>query len=176
MKGEIRLLSKAEIMKYLEQINEQLKERNQRGEICLFGGAVMCLVFESRDSTKDVDAIFAPTSELYTIIKNIADEHRLPSDWLNNAVKGFVSHRHDVRLFRKMSHLDIYAASPEYMMAMKCLAARTYDSKDVDDIRFLLRHLNIQSVEQALAMIVRYYPQNRVLPKTAYLLEELLSR
>lgn len=170
------MLGRAEIMRYLEQINEALKERNRRGEICLFGGAVMCLVFESRDSTKDVDALFAPTSELYTIIKNIADEHHLPSDWLNNSVKGFVSHHHDVRLFRKMSHLDIYAASPEYMFAMKCLAARTYDSKDVEDIRFLLRYLNIPTVENALTILEQFYPKNRILPKTAYLLEELLSR
>lgn len=35
----------------------------------------MCLDFQSRNSTQDVDAIFAPTSELYTIIKNIAEEH-----------------------------------------------------------------------------------------------------
>ncbi|TLS48847.1 hypothetical protein FE782_28745 [Paenibacillus antri] len=163
-------------MNYLEQINEQLKQKQMRGEICLFGGAVMCLVFQSRDSTKDVDAIFAPTTELYTIIKNIADEHRLPSDWLNNAVKGFVSHCHDVRLFQKMSNLDIFAASPEYMLAMKSMAARTYESKDVDDMRFLLRYLNIKTVEQALAILEKFYPQSRVLPKTAYLLEELLSR
>ncbi|WP_230986857.1 DUF6036 family nucleotidyltransferase [Cohnella fermenti] len=159
---------------YLEQINEELKKRGQHGEICLFGGAVMCLVFQSRDSTKDVDAIFAPTSELYAIIKNIANEHHLASDWLNNAVKGFLSSRHDVRLFRKMSHLDIFTASPEYMLAMKTLAARTYESKDVDDIRFLLKYLNIRTVDQALAVLERFYPQSRVLPKTTYLLEELL--
>lgn len=42
--------------------------------------------------------------------------------------------------------------------------------------RSLLRHLNIQTVEQALTILEKFYPQNRVLPKTAYLLEELLSR
>ncbi len=164
----------SEILMYLEQVNEQLKQQQSRGEICLFGGAVMCLVFQSRDNTKDIDAIFAPTREFYAIIKNVADEHHLPADWLNNAVKGFVSSRHDVRLFRKLSHLDIFAASPAYMLAMKCLAARTYESKDVDDIRFLLNHLNIQTVERALSIVEQFYPRHRILPRTAYLLEELI--
>ena len=169
------VLRSAEILRYLEKVNEQLKQQQLHGEICLFGGAVMCLVLQSRDSTKDVDAIFAPTREFYAIIKNVADEYRLPADWLNNAVKGFVSSRHDVQLYRRLSHLDIFAASPQYMLAMKCLAARTYESKDVDDIRFLLRYLNIRTAEQALSVVEQFYPQHRVLPRTAYLLEELLN-
>lgn len=170
------MLRRAEIMKYLEEINERLKQKGLHGEICLFGGAVMCLVFQSRDATKDVDAVFAPSSEMYSIIKQIADEYQLSSDWLNPAVKGFVSRHHDVRLFKRMSNLDIFAASPGYMLAMKCLAARTYESKDVEDIRFLLHYLRIQTVEQAMQILEKFYPQNRILPKTQYLLEELLSR
>lgn len=165
-----------EIMMYLEQVNEQLKQQHARGEICLFGGAVMCLVFQSRDSTKDIDALFAPTREFYAIIKHVADEHRLPADWLNNAVKGFVSQHHDARLFRRLSHLDICAASPEYMLAMKCLAARTYESKDIDDIRFLLKALHIRTAEQALSIVERFYPRHRILPRTVYVLEELMNQ
>jgi hypothetical protein len=168
------MLNKNEMIKYFEIINEKLKQKALTGEICLFGGAVMCLVFESRAATKDIDAVFAPTTEMYQIIKNIAEEHQLPQDWLNLAVKGFVSSNHDIRLFQKMSHLDIYAASPQYMFAMKCLAARS-DSKDFDDIRFLIKHLNIKTMDEAIKILGKYYPQKRILPRTQYVLEEFLE-
>lgn len=169
------MLRRTEIMKYFELMNERLQQKGLKGEICLFGGAVMCLVFQSRDTTKDIDAVFAPTSEMYEIIKQIAEEHHLASDWLNPAVKGFVSKNHDIRLFRKMTNLEIYTASPEYMLTMKCLAARTYESKDIEDIRFLLHHLDIRTVEQAMRTLEKFYPQNRILPRTQYVLEELLQ-
>lgn len=145
------------------------------GEVSLFGGAAMCLVYGSRSSTKDIDAVFAPTPEMYAIIQNIAEEYGLPSDWLNNGVKGFVSTNHDVRLYRRLSHLTITAASPEYLLAMKCLASRLGASRDVEDIQFLLRHLNIRTVQEAYKILERFYPPRRILPKTQYLLETLLN-
>jgi hypothetical protein len=168
------VLSKQQMLKYIDMIDERLKEQGLSGELCLFGGAVMCLVFDSRSATKDIDAIFAPTADFYRIIKNIADEYDLPDDWLNSAVKGFVSTKHDVHLFRELSHLTIYAPSASYLLAMKCLAARA-DTPDTEDIRFLLQHLNIKSVDQALQLLEQYYPQSRVLPRTQYLLQELLE-
>jgi hypothetical protein len=60
------------------------------------------------------------------------------------------------------------------MLAMKCLAARG-DTRDAEDIRFLLQYLNIQSVEQAVQLLEQYYPQSRVLPRTQYFLQELLE-
>lgn len=167
------MMHKNEMMKYFEIINERLKQKELTGEICLFGGAVMCLVFESRTSTKDIDALFAPTTEIYQIIKNIADEYHLPVDWLNPAVKGFVSSNHDIRLFKKLSNLDIFAASLHYMFAMKCLAARA-DSKDFEDITFLINRLNIKTMDEALRILEKYYPQKQILPRTQYVLEELL--
>jgi hypothetical protein len=160
---------------YLERINELLKDKGMLGEVSLFGGAAMCLVYGSRSSTKDIDAVFAPTPEMYAIIQNIAEEYGLPSDWLNNGVKGFVSTNHDVRLYRRLSHLTITAASPEYLLAMKCLASRLGASRDVEDIQFLLRHLNIRTVQEAYKILERFYPPRRILPKTQYLLETLLN-
>ena len=59
-------LSKEVILDALGRLNDALKNRDVRGELCLFGGAVMVLAFQARPSTQDVDAIFRPTAEFLT--------------------------------------------------------------------------------------------------------------
>jgi len=41
---------------------------------------------------------------------------------------------------------------------------------------YLLRHLDVRSLEQALAILTKYYPLERFPHKTLYALEELLSK
>ena len=66
-------------------------------------------------------------------------------------------------------------AQPEYLLAMKCLAFRIGQLfHDEEDIRYLLRHLDVRTFEQAQEMITRYYPLERYPQKTLYALGELL--
>ena len=46
---------------------------------------------------------------------------------------------------------------------------------NIDDIRYLLRYLNIERTAEAKAVITRYYLLKKFPRKTLYLLEELLS-
>jgi len=66
-------------------------------------------------------------------------------------------------------------AQPEYLLAMKCLAMRIgAEFHDEDDVRYLLRHLDIGSFERAVEVITKYYPLERFPQKTMYALSELL--
>ena len=47
---------------------------------------------------------------------------------------------------------------------------------DEEDIRYLLRHLNIDSFAEAKSIIEKYYPLDRFPPKTFYALEEILRK
>lgn len=167
-------LTANQIRELLTALNEELREANVIGEVGLCGGAVMCLVFQARQSTKDVDAIFAPTTELRAAAGRVAERLQAPVDWLNDAAKAFFPAEPPREDVLQLSHLRVWSPGAEYMLAMKCVSAR-FDTHDRDDVAFLIRHLGLRQPEQVFEIISRYYPQHRVPPKTQFLVEELLA-
>lgn len=163
-----------EITQYLEELNEELRLKDVKGEVSLFGGAVMCLAFKARPATKDVDAIFEPVREIRNAANRIADRHNLKVGWLNMAVKMFVvEHQRSVRL--DLSNLKVFVPEGEYIFAMKVLAARA-DTSDIEDIQFLADKLAIKTIEEAAAIVRNYYPNKEIKAETVFLLEELLAK
>jgi hypothetical protein len=70
----------------------------------------------------------------------------------------------------------VFCADANYLLAMKCLAMRIGEEfQDLDDIRYLLRHIGLREYEDALEVITKYYPLERIPQKTLYALEELLE-
>jgi hypothetical protein len=172
---KIHSLSKADIHSLFQQLNEQLVVEDVQGELYRVGGAVMCLVFQARETTRDVDAFFKPSRQLRLAAARVALANNIPEHWLNDGVKGFFSEHASFNRYLELSHLKIYAADPAYLLAMKCLAARIGEEfHDIDDIRYLLRYLNIDNAQDAKTVITRYYPLEQFPQKTLYLLEELL--
>ncbi len=53
-----------EIKQYLSELNDELFAMNVKGEVCLYGGAVMCIAFNARPARKDVDAVFEPVKQI----------------------------------------------------------------------------------------------------------------
>lgn len=169
-------LTKAEILRLFELLNERLAREKILGEVYLVGGAVMCLVFEERPATKDIDAFFKPASKIRQLANEIGSELELGENWLNDAVKGFLSDRGTFQRYLKESNLTIYCAQPDYLLAMKCLAMRIGEEfHDVRDVSYLLRYLNISNYDQAISCITKYYPLEKFPQKTLYALEELLG-
>lgn len=166
-------MEKDDIVTALQMLSSLLAEAGVNGEICLYGGAVMCLVYHARASTKDVDAVFEPSDAIRRAAARVADRLQLPDDWLNDGVKGFLV-EHPRKIWGKFSNLTIYMAEPEYLFAMKALAARI-DTMDRDDMKLLLDDLNIQSVEDAASLVEKYYPKRLIKPATMYFLEELFD-
>ena len=84
------MLTRQEIETYLGALNDELAAQDTIGELCLFGGTVMCLVYQARPSTKDVDAIFVPTQTIRDAAQKVATAYSLAGDWLNDAERGLL--------------------------------------------------------------------------------------
>jgi hypothetical protein len=170
------MLSRSQIIELFRELDKKLVNKGVSGELYLLGGAVMCLAFNARASTKDIDAFFSPTSTIRELAKELAIDKSLAEDWLNDAVKGFLSEKGDYDQFLSLEALKVYVAKPEYLLAMKCLSMRIGEEfHDEGDVRFLLRYLNITEYNNALSIITRYYPTEMFPQKTMYALEEILS-
>jgi len=170
-------LTQNELRRLFDLLNEELGRSGTRGELFLVGGAVMCLAYAARPSTQDVDALFRPPVQVREAAARVAARAKVRADWLNDAVKGFVSAQGEFAPFLELDHLRVMVALPEYLLAMKCLAMRIgTEFHDEDDVRYLLRHLDIRTQDKALAVITKYYPLERFPQKTLYALAELLTR
>lgn len=175
------MLPKPLIIEALVALNAECAARGITGEICIYGGAGMVLVFDARESTRDVDAIFKPKTEIREAARVVSQKLDLPEDWLNDGVKGFVSENESFSRFSipeldALSNLRVLWPSPEYILSMKCMAARIDDTAtDCADVHFLIQKLSLKSAEEVLGIVERFFPKDRIHIKTAYFIEEILA-
>ncbi len=155
-------LTKEAIFCALTRLDEKLREKNVKGELCLVGGTVMLLAFNARPSTKDVDAIFHPVVFIREAAKEIQVEQTLPINWLNDAAKAFISAKHEsaVEVVRiglpKFNNLTVYWPQPEYLLAIKTMASRLQALKergDLEDIKILIKHLGLKSPKEVFDIV-----------------------
>jgi len=132
------LLTRQDILRLFDLLNAELATEGVQGELYLVGGAVMCLALDARHATRDVDRYFLPTGAIRQAAGRVATQADARADWLNDAVKGFLSPRGDFDPYLDLTHLKIFVARPAYLLAMKCAAMRLGEEfHDLDDIRHL---------------------------------------
>jgi hypothetical protein len=167
--------SKIELERMLCLLNEQLGKNGVTGEVCIVGGAAMILAFGSRESTRDIDALVMAPSSVRRAVGQVAEAAGLPANWLNDGVKGFASGEPtELKEVLKFSHLRIVAPSAEYILAMKCLAARVgLDEHDKEDTKFLIKHVGLGSAAAISEIVEKYYPRERIAAKTQYFIQEV---
>lgn len=169
-------LDRSRIEQLLRALDQVLAHKGATADIYLVGGSAMALGFDAERSTRDVDAVFAPTTVVREAAATVADEFDLPSDWLNDAVKGFVPSAPDVRqrVVFESDHLRVCSASAEYLLAMKVAASRV--EQDRRDLETLIRALGITDAEQALDIArASLGPSFPIPPRAQYLLAEIFE-
>jgi hypothetical protein len=169
-------LGTADMLRLFDLLNVELARTDTHAELYLVGGAVMCLAFGTRSATRDIDAWFRPPANVRQAAARVAAIADVPEDWLNDAVKAFLSPRGEFDRYLERSHLQVFVAQPGYMLALKCMAMRLGEEfQDLNDIRYLLRHLNISAAPAAIAIVTEYCDESQIPVKTRLALEELLA-
>jgi len=174
------MLSRDTILAAFNNLSVELGMEGVTGELNVIGGTAMVLAFDARNATKDVDAVFAPSDAVRSAAAKVAGQLNLPGDWLNDGAKGFLSPAGD---FVELAALDfpnlrVLAPTAEYMLAMKVLASRVGAAPahgDARDIAFLIRLLNLEDSAQVMSIVSRYYDPSRILPRSYYLVDEIME-
>lgn len=174
-------LPKTTIIQALVGLDSECAARGITGEICIYGGAGMVLVFDAWESTRDVDAVFRPKTEVREAARAVSQKLDLPEDWLNDGVKAFVSEnekfsRVSIPEPDELPNLRVLWPALEYVLAMKCMAAQIDDTAtDRADALFLIKKLGLKSSGEVLEIVERFFSKDRIHIKTVYFIEEIFA-
>jgi hypothetical protein len=181
----VTLLTKDDIVRGLRKLDAKAKASAVIVDMAVYGGAALALVFDLRQATRDVDAVVHGAPDfLRRAVAEVADEEGWPVDWLNDGVKGFLSHVEQLQalnLFQASTEggVRLYVPVPEYLFAMKCMAMRPEGiegSRDIADIEALADHAGIADVAGALSLVEAFYPSAHIPPKVRFGVEEIMAR
>ncbi|MDR2300645.1 MAG: hypothetical protein LBF38_01170 [Deltaproteobacteria bacterium] len=167
-------ISRERLLIYLGLLNDELTKINVRGELIFAEGASMCLAHDTDDASKDIDALYEPKKIVTTLASKIAIEQNVSPNYLNEAAKGLAGSDIKEENFLNFSNLNIYAVTSEYLLCMKLMVSR-YNTQDENDIKFLLKKLNITDKDKILELLLRYFKEEDILPKTTDTIMSLLE-
>lgn len=160
-------------------LNDRLAGKGVMGTITVYGGSAMVIAWQVRESTRDIDAVFVPAGAIRKESEILGDELGLPRGWLNEGVKGFLAHRGQRKTkkpFLELSNLNIFLPTPEYLLAMKVMAARVGESQeDTSDTIFLIKKMKLKTPLQVFKIVENYYPRKQILPKTQFFVESIFD-
>jgi hypothetical protein len=179
-------LTARQIESGLRAIGAKAHAAGQLIEIAVYGGAAIVLAFNFRQATKDVDAVSSGNpAVLRRLAAEVARERGWDPDWINDAVKGFVSAKsaEGLRHFRSYPSDDgpglrVLVPTAEYLLAMKCLAMRigaADHTHDEGDIYHLMRETGRSTVAKLVEVVEKFYPANLVTPRVAFGIEQIVE-
>ena len=184
-----KVFDRATLEQALHELGRRAYAAGRVVEIAIYGGSAILLTLDSRPATKDVDAVFERDKDFVRhVAAQIAEDFGWDPDWLNDGVKGWLSHAESDPAAKTLigtypsedePGLRVFVPKPEYLFAMKCRAMRIggiEESQDIDDIRRLARAIGVKSADEALDLVETFYPRQRIEPKTQFGLEEIFSK
>jgi len=164
------------------EIGKRFAARGQVAEIAVFGGSALILMFDFRESTRDIDyvQIKGGMREMATIAEDIGNREGLPQGWFNDAVRIFVSDRPDYRLLGDFPAanpgLRVFTASPRYVLAMKIDSMRSsLETNDIKDIWNLIDICEIADTEQARGVYREFFPDKPLPKRNDLILEDIFE-
>lgn len=175
------------------RLAQKLDDADIHCEVCVYGGAALVYAYRLRGMSMDVDyRIISMNSNkvpqdvlsqtVRKLIRSVGEELGLAPDWMNDGVKGFTASDEEYAegvSFGKhvVPALKIVFPSPEYLLAMKCIAMRDESESPHDrrDILDLARAIGIADADEVLDIVQKFYPPSRLSAKVEFGVRELMD-
>jgi hypothetical protein len=172
-------LNREKLLAAFDEIGRAAAQAGTRLEIAVYGGSALMLASNFRYATEDVDVspLVHPWPEwLRIVIEQIAQANGWSADWFNDGVTFHLSALAD----RAADHLEfgtfprdsspaglvIQVPEARYLLALKLKAIRINDplrgEQERLDILNLMRVAGVQTVDEAIAVLTRYFPNSGV--------------
>jgi hypothetical protein len=145
-------------------------------DIAIYGGSALMIASNFRFATEDVDMaeIGQPwPAWLATEVDAIAADNDWSREWLNDAVQFHLSPLADSAVDHQefgtfprdgLPGLRVSVPSAEYMLALKLKSMRINDpakgARETADIRGLILAGNIKSIDDAIAVLAKFFPKS----------------
>lgn len=175
-------LSRTKLTQALRRLGALAHTQRVTLELSLYGGAVFTLVYGSRESTKDVDAVVRPEGLGQRLAAQVATELGLPEDWLNDDVRQFLAEKEAKRRLPADEFgpgLRIAVPTASYLLAMKLRACRPplpgY-AGDYGDIQFLVKKMGITTVDEAELLHAKFFPHDPLTAAAREVVRSSLAR
>lgn len=178
-----RALDREKLLAAFDEIGRAAVAAGTRLQIAVYGGSALMLASNFRFATEDVDVsqLEQPWPEwLRTVVSKLAKANGWTEDWFNDGVAFHLSalaHRSEDHLefgtFPRTSEepgLFVYVPSARYLLALKLKAMRVNDPVRGDqerlDILNLMRVVGIKTVDEAVDLLARFFPNSVRLPRS----------
>ena len=166
------------IIELLTELGRRLSARGVAGRLYIVGGAAMALEFDTRRTTRDIDAVLHPPTTVADEAASMATDLGLPPGWLSAAAQVLTALPDQDPVSLDVEGLQVALSSPANLLAMKMAAGRP---QDITDLVVLFRHLKIRSPQQAVDIAERMYGAESVVlsePRQSLLLlaESVLAK
>ena len=168
-------LSASDIRDAFDDLAQRLADRGASARIYVAGGAAMALMYDEERLTRDVDASISDGyEEVMRAAHEIARERGWPTTWINEQATMYMPPEHDRHgaIAYEAPSLSVVVASVEHMIAMKARSARRTDESD---LRRLLTHQEIASVQQVVEIAARVFPGETLGPRQLKWAEEIVA-
>ncbi len=174
-----RPFNREQLLAAFDRIGEAAVAHGTVLEIAVYGGSALMLASRFRYATEDADISELPKpwpEWLTEVTQHIAVENDWSLEWLNDAVQFHLSpladHATDHMEFAtfppgEVPGLRVYVPTADYLLALKLKAiSRINDPakgpQEIADIRNLLQAAGIQTIDEAVGVLAKFFPKSAV--------------
>ena len=170
-------LDREKLLQAFDEIGRAAVAATTRLQIAVYGGSALMLASNFRFATEDVDVsrLEQPWPEwLRSVVDKLAKKNGWAEDWFNDGVVFHLSTLADpvddhleFSTFPRGAEppgLMVYLPSAAYLLALKLKAIRINDpvrgEQERLDILNLMQVVGIRTVEEAITLLARYFPNS----------------